>query len=975
VHFLITDLLGKVLVKIFGSANERALKRMRPVIEAVNAQESRMMRLSDAELKALTPKFKERLSRGETLDDLLPEAFAAAREAARRFLRTASGIAMRHFDVQVIGGLVLHQGKIAEMATGEGKTLVATLPAYLNALTGRGVHVVTVNDYLARRDAEWMRPVYEALGVSVGYIQSHMDNPERKEAYSKDITYGTNNEFGFDYLRDNMKMSSEAQVQRDHYFAIVDEVDSILIDEARTPLIISGPAERSSEKYIVADSVARQLTGGKRHVRYVKAGETIKEGPGPIYVEVDEKDHSVVLTEEGVRKAENLIGVDNLYDPRNFDWTHFIEQALRAHLLYEADREYVVKDGEVVIVDEFTGRLMPGRVWSDGLHQAVEAKHGLRVKDENQTLATITLQNYFKMYEKLSGMTGTAATEAGEFWKIYKLDVVVIPTNKPLRRSEHPDVVYRTTREKWEAVAEEIKRVSESGRPVLVGTRSIEVSEMLSERLKRLGVEHEVLNAKHHEREALIVARAGQRGAVTIATNMAGRGTDILLGPGVAELGGLHIVGTERHEARRIDNQLRGRAGRQGDPGSSRFFLSLEDDLLRLFAGPKMQKVLGFLGMKEGVSISHALLTRAINEAQKKVEQRNFEIRRHLLEYDEVMNIQRGLVYTERQRILQGGDLREEMIYPWLQEQIEDAVEDAFDDERFFRKIEKNVAEEVLTLPPESERPEGPLEALLARIGKTYEVEIPPEEAVRRVHDRKRLIRYIFEQVKYGFKDLEEAQKRTLLQWYRSKFRQPPPVELVERFKERRGELAEKLFEHARKAYEDRVRRFGDERLRHYERLVLLTKLDEKWKEHLYAMDQLRAGIQLRSWAQLDPKVQYKKEGFQMFHEMIRSLKDEVTTFVLQVDLGEVEVERLEAESVWDATEYQGTEWDTQGAMQEALGAGRAQQEAYANVPDEPIKPIERHEKKVGRNDPCPCGSGKKYKKCCGRARGGKEPR
>jgi len=974
-YFIITDIISKILVKVFGSATERALKKLRPLVEAVNAHERRMMRLSDAELKALTPKFKERLKRGETLDDLLPEAFAAVREAARRFLRTHTGIPMRHFDVQIIGGIVLHQGKVAEMATGEGKTLVATLAAYLNALTGRGVHIVTVNDYLARRDAHWMGPVYRALGVTVGYIQAHMENPERKKAYNCDITYGTNNEFGFDYLRDNMKMSIEEQVQRGHYYAIIDEVDSILIDEARTPLIISGPSEKASERYYKADSVARQLIGpNRRYVMYVKSTEPLEERErrrksGRYLVEVDEKDHTVTLTEAGVEKAQQILGIDNLYSPANYEWTHYIEQALRAHLLYRRDRDYIVKDGQVIIVDEFTGRLMPGRVWSDGLHQAVEAKEHLSIKEENQTLATITLQNYFRMYEKLAGMTGTAMTEAGEFWKIYKLEVVQIPTNKPLRRTEFPDVVYLTAEEKWEAVVDEIKKMHEIGRPVLVGTRSIEVSEMLSERLKRLGIPHEVLNAKHHEREALIVARAGQRGAVTIATNMAGRGTDIVLGEGVAELGGLHIVGTERHEARRIDNQLRGRAGRQGDPGSSRFFLSLDDDLLRLFAGPRLKKALEFLGMKRGMAISHKLLSRAISEAQKKVEDRNFEIRRQLLEYDEVMNVQRKLVYEERQKILKGENLREEMLYPWVKEQIENAAAESFNDRLFFEKIHKMIWERVQPLPlDDDEKREQSVRNLLGWVRERFDVEIDLADALDHAFDKKRFTEFIFDQVRFGFEEWEKVQIRDFVKWFRNKFGADPPLDVITSLREKPDQLAAKLFEFARALYEARVMRYGDEAVRAVERLILLTTLDEKWKDHLYAMDLLRAGIHLRSYAQLDPKVQYKKEGFEMFEEMINRLKDEVTTLVYRVALEEVVPQELQARSVWEATDYQGTSWDTQKAMEEAVQVGGGMEaEAAVAVSDEPVKPIERQQPKVGRNDPCPCGSGKKYKKCCGR--------
>ncbi|RKY38890.1 MAG: preprotein translocase subunit SecA, partial [Candidatus Omnitrophota bacterium] len=609
-------MLNFILRKIFGTHNQRALKKLSVIVQKIESLEPSISSLSDKDMRAKTEEFKERLAKGETLDDLLPEAFALVREAAKRTLN------MRHFPVQLMGGIVLHQGKIAEMATGEGKTLVATLPAYLNALTGKGVHIVTVNDYLARRDRQWMGPVYEFLGLTVGVIQHGMGHKERKEAYNCDITYGTNNEFGFDYLRDNMVLSIEERVQRGLYYAIVDEVDSILIDEARTPLIISGPSEESTKKYYEVDRIVPLLEKGERD-------EISKEEKGD-YV-VDEKHKTSYLTEQGEIKAAKLLGLKDMHSLSTMEYKHHINQALRAHNNYKRDVDYVVKDGQVIIVDEFTGRLMPGRRWADGLHQAIEAKEGVEIERENQTLATITFQNYFRMYEKLAGMTGTAATEATEFYQIYKLDVVVIPTNKPLRRTNYPDVIYKTEREKFNAVVEEIERMHKQGRPVLVGTVSIEKSERLSQLLKRKNIMHSVLNAKYHEREAEIVALAGQKGAVTIATNMAGRGTDIVLGEGVAELGGLHIIGTERHEARRIDNQLRGRAGRQGDPGSSRFFLSLEDDLLRLFGSERIMAMMQRLGIPEGQAIEHKLITRAISTAQKRVEAMNFDIRKQLL--------------------------------------------------------------------------------------------------------------------------------------------------------------------------------------------------------------------------------------------------------------------------------------------------------------------------------------------------------
>src|SRR5262245_30463408 len=622
------SVLGYVLTKIIGSKNERELKRLWPPVEQINSHEEQMQKLSQTDFPQKTAEFQQKLEQGAALEDILPEAFALVREAARRVRN------MRHFDVQLIGGMVLHEGKIAEMATGEGKTLVATLPAYLNALTGKGVHIVTVNDYLARRDSEWMGPIYNALGLSVGVIQHDSGVQDRQQAYRSHITYGTNNEFGFDYLRDNMKYDLADYVQTGHNYAIVDEVDSILIDEARTPLIISGPAEESTDKYYRIDRIIPRL---KKEADYT----------------VDEKANSVTLTEEGIVHAERLLGVDNLYDPNNVDFLHHIHQALKAHALFDKDVDYVVKDGEVIIVDEFTGRLMPGRRYSDGLHQALEAKENVKIESENQTLATITLQNYFRMYDKLAGMTGTADTEAVEFGKIYELDVVVIPTNKDLIRLSNPDVVYRTEQEKFNAVVEEIKQLQTTKRPALVGTVSIEKSERLSTMLKRAGIKHVVLNAKYHEKEAEIVAQAGQPGNVTIATNMAGRGTDIVLGEGVAQAGGLHIIGTERHEARRIDNQLRGRAGRQGDPGSSRFYLSLEDDLIRIFGSDRISGVMERLGMEECVPIEHKLVTRSIEHAQKQAETRNFEIRKHLLEYDDVMNKQREAVYGLRRKVLE----------------------------------------------------------------------------------------------------------------------------------------------------------------------------------------------------------------------------------------------------------------------------------------------------------------------------------
>ena len=865
--YLVTDFVGRLITRVFGSANERIIRTMAPLLESINSYEPEYNKLSDRALKDLTSKFRERLERGETLDDLLPEAFAACRESSRRNIRTQDGMPMRHFDVQLIGGIVLHRGGIAEMQTGEGKTLVATLAVYLNALDGKGVHLVTVNDYLAKRDAEWMGPVYEALGLSVGYIQSHMPTEERRSAYSKDITYGTNNEFGFDYLRDNMKMSFEEQVQRELHYAVVDEVDSILIDEARTPLIISGMAEQATDVYSLADKVVKRLKKGQDY-------------------EVKEKEHNVILSERGQEKAEEYSGVPGLYekeDMKSHELRHCIDQSLSAYNLYHLDQQYVVKDGEVVIVDEFTGRLMPGRVWSDGLHQAVAAKEGVKIREESQTLATITLQNYFKMYDKLSGMTGTAVTEAGEFLKIYKLNVVTIPTNKPLRRDNLADVIYRSQKEKWEAVVEEIWRTNQEGRPVLVGTRSVEVSEMLSRMLKKRGIpKHEVLNAKYHEREAQIVSNAGQNGAVTIATNMAGRGTDIVLGDGVADLGGLHIIGTERHEARRIDNQLRGRSGRQGDPGSSVFYLSLEDDLMRIFAGDRVRKILEFVGMKEGVSISHGMVSRAVERAQKKVEERNFEMRKNLLDYDGVMDKQRKAVYSNRNKILKGENLKEDFILPWIEDSINATVE---------QFAGRHVSSE-----------EREPESLQRELGRRFGLKAPASELAG------------------------EA-----------------------------GVVAERLAIHLKKAYEAKEKRLKPELMRRLERYVMLQKLDEKWKDHLYVMDMLKANIGLEAYAQKDPKVQYIIKGSQAFEEMLVSWQDEVTELVLRVELAEEEKEV--PETVWNITDYAGTSLSSEQAMREA-----AMESASGEGHIEPLKA----QPKVGRNDPCPCGSGKKYKKCCG---------
>jgi preprotein translocase subunit SecA len=841
-------------------------------VERINAFEPEITRLSDAQLCAKTDEFRKRLSEGWTIDDVLPEAFAVVREASKRTTK------MRPFDVQLIGGMVLNQGKIAEMATGEGKTLVATLPAYLNALTGKPVHIVTVNDYLAKRDREWMGPIYELLGLTVGVIQNQMDNPERKVAYNCDIVYGTNNEFGFDYLRDNMKVSLESQVQRGHYYAVVDEVDSILIDEARTPLIISGPAEESTNKYYVAEQVAKQL---KKETDY-----TVKE-----------KENSVILSEGGIEKAQKLVGVETFYTGKNMEWPHHIEQALRAKELYRRDKDYIVKDNEVIIVDEFTGRLMPGRRWSDGLHQAVEAHENIKIREENQTLATITLQNYFRMYEKLAGMTGTAATEAMEFFSIYKLEVVTIPTNKPLIRYTYPDMVFRTEPEKFNAIEEEIVRTNQTGRPILVGTTSIENSEKISEQLKRRGIKHDVLNAKQHDREAQIVAKAGQFSAVTIATNMAGRGTDIILGEGVAKLGGLHILGTERHEARRIDNQLRGRAGRQGDPGSSQFILSLQDHILRLFAPQWVSQLLLKLGMSEGQPIESRMVSNSIEKAQKRMEAHNFDIRKSLLDYDKVMNEQRTIIYGQRQKILKGENLKEMVL-----EMIKETIYNALD--RF--------------LPQDSKEWDyvGLSDFLKHKFGLIIQVD-----------------------------DLLSAKN------------------IIE-------DVENKVIEKIENAYQERESKLGAEYMRNVERFLLLDKIDEKWKNHLYAMDYLRSGIGLRSYAQIDPKIEYKREGYLMFDEMLTSIKNEVAELIFKIE----PIRELEEQlaRIWKISEVSHKELASfEAVKQSGRDAPRdigtpSENTAGLRPPPEKPKPIVGHSRAVGRNDPCPCGSGKKYKKCCG---------
>jgi len=858
----IAEGFGQLLKGIFGSRNERVLRELRRTVEDVGSLEGRMRVLTDAQLAAKTTEFRARLDNGESLDDMLPEAFATVREAARR------AINMRHFDVQVLGGIVLHEGKIAEMATGEGKTLVATLPAYLNALTGKGVHIVTTNDYLASRDRDWMGPVYEFLGMTAGSIRAFMPHDERQAAYNCDITFGQNNEFGFDYLRDNMEVRKENQVQPRRHYAIIDEVDSILIDEARTPLIISGPAHESSDKYAAANRVAKGLKPG-------------------VHYEVKEKERQVTLNEDGILEAEKLVGVDTFYTGTNMDWPHFIDNALRAKELFKRDRDYVVQNNQVIIVDEFTGRLMEGRTWSDGLHQAIEAKERLKIKQENQTLATITFQNFFKLYDKIAGMTGTAMTEAAEFARIYDLDTVEIPTNKPLLRESHPDQVYLKEADKFEAITEEIVREHSYGRPLLVGTVSIEKSEMLSAMLKKRGIKHDVLNAKQHAREAQIVAKAGQMGHVTIATNMAGRGVDIVLGEGVAEIGGLHVIGTERHEARRIDNQLRGRAGRQGDPGSSTFFLSLEDDLMRIFAPEWAGRLLEKFGADAArEALEHPMITRAIERAQKRVEEHNFDIRKQLLEYDEVMNEQRTLVYSQRQDILEGKD-----IHPVVMSMVEEVIDAA---------IEAHLPD------GKGDRMEG-AEGLARWAAGKFGIQLEPEK-------------------------LSRAD---------------------------RSSLRELIYGAVEEAFAERVKRFGPDAMAQLERFLLLQTIDMKWKDHLYQMDQLRRSIGLRSYGQKDPKLEYKREGYLFFEEMNYAIAEEVTNLILKLELREEEAGA--GLSRWSRQSFQHSEMSSFDRDREAAKAAAA-------GPDAHKEPFRRTGRRVGRNEPCPCGSGKKYKKCCGAA-------
>ncbi len=847
-------MIGKILTKVFGSENDRVLKKIKPIVNRINELESTVSSLDDAALAARTVEFRERIAKGEELDAVLPESFAVMREAAKRVLGE------RHYDVQLIGGVILHDGKIAEMKTGEGKTLTSTLPVYLNSLSGKGVHVVTVNDYLAARDAEWMGKVYNFLGVSVGKIVHGLDDNERRAAYAADVTYGTNNEFGFDYLRDNMKFDMKDFCQRGFNFAIVDEVDSILIDEARTPLIISGPADISTDQYIRVDRIMPKFEKDEHYT-------------------VDEKARQVSLTDEGVALAEELLEVPNLYDPTAIEQLHHLNQALKAYVLFKKDVDYIVKSGQVVIVDEFTGRTMEGRRYSDGLHQALEAKEKVTIEKENQTLASITFQNYFRMYDKLSGMTGTADTEAAEFSKIYGLKVVIMPTNQPMVRVDYADVIYKNEAAKYRAIVNEIKEKHAKGQPLLVGTISIDVSEKIAQMLKKEKVAHEVLNAKHHEREAEIIAGAGQLGKVTIATNMAGRGTDIKLGEGVKEVGGLHIVGTSRHESRRIDNQLRGRSGRQGDPGSSRFYLSLEDDLLRIFGSGRISGIMDKLGMEEDEPIEHGMISRAIENAQRKVEGHNFDIRKHLLEYDDVMNKQREVIYEQRRELLRGDD-------------ISDVLEDMKDD--IVQEIVSEIAHD------KRESYEWDWDSYFDRVTEITNVkaEIPEEE-------RKGL----------NYESLLEKTKS--------------------------------FFD---EAYNAQIERHGADTQKQLERYILLQLVDNHWKDHLLSMDHLKEGIGLRGYGQKNPLDEYKKEGFSLFENMIHTVKMQTITNLMRVRIvQEEDHERLE-EQRRQQQERQ------ERAMQMNKGAAGEEEQTQQQAESD----------KIGRNAPCPCGSGKKYKKCCG---------
>ncbi len=840
-----------ILKRFLGDNNDKEVKRLRAKVDEINGFEEGLKNLSDSSLARCTDKFRDRLSEGETLDDILPEAFAVVREASRRIL------GMRHFDVQMMGGICLHEGKIAEMRTGEGKTLVATLPTYLNALTGKGVHIVTVNDYLAKRDSIEMGRLYNFLGLSVGLVRHDMDFPERKYAYSCDITFGTNNEFGFDYLRDNMVVDMKQMVQRELNYAIVDEVDSILVDEARTPLIISGPGTKPTETY----------------VRMAKAVNVLQEG---VDYTVDEKAKTVAPADTAIPKIEKALGIKNMYDPENMEMSHCFMAALRAKALMKRDRDYVVKDGEIIIVDEFTGRLMQGRRYSDGLHQAIEAKEGLEVQRESQTLASITFQNYFRMYNKLSGMTGTAKTEEDEFLKIYKLPVIVIPTNRPIARIDHPDVIYKTKRAKYKAVANDVEAIHQKGQPVLIGTTSITQSEELSRILSQRNIPHNVLNAKFHEQEAEIIADAGQKSAVTIATNMAGRGTDIKLGEGVPELGGLFIVGTERHESRRIDNQLRGRAGRQGDPGESRFYLSLEDDLLRLFGSDNIAHIMDRLGMGEDDPIEHKLITRSIENAQKKVEGRNFDMRKHVLEYDDVMNQQREVIYGERRKVLLGDNLREHIL--GMLGGIIEAQMNQYANEKLY---------------PE----EWSLENLITDAEGIY----APK----------------------GRMKLEELEDMS------------------------RDELQDFLTQVAEESYTQREQLFGEDNMRELEKIIMLRVVDNRWMEHLDRMDMLREGIGLLAYGQRQPLVEYKIRGHEMFNQMITSIQNDIASLIFRVNI----ITREQQEAM-------------ERENQQRMAAAKAN---HGDDFQENVKQPVKNGEKIGRNDPCPCGSGKKYKNCCGK--------
>ena len=931
----VNSFADKFVKKVFGSSSDLFLKKVKPAVKQINDFEPVISKLSDEELQAQTPKFKARIETAlegitdknerrkieqEVLHEILPEAFATVREASKRVTE------MRHFDVQMIGGIALHQGRIAEMRTGEGKTLVATLPSYLNALTGRGVNIVTVNDYLALRDSEWMGKIHEFLGLRVGCIQNDMDDYERKDAYAADITYGTNNEFGFDYLRDNMKFDVESLVQRDHYFAVIDEVDSILIDEARTPLIISGATDEATDKYFTANEIIPKLERGHKD-------EETKVTTGDFLL--DEKNHSAVMTEQGVTKAERLLGVSNLYDPANMDLLHCVEQALKAHTLYKKDHHYVVQEGEVIIVDDFTGRLMAGRRWSDGLHQAVEAKEGVKIEKENQTLATITLQNYFRMYEKLSGMTGTAETEAEEFGTTYNIDVVIIPTNQTMIRKDHSDMIYRTLDEKWDAVVDEIKELHGRSQPVLVGTVSVENSELIAERLKKQGIPHNVLNAKYHEREAEIVAQAGRKGGVTIATNMAGRGTDILLGGNpeylandylrkmeinpdeatpeqfeeqlhkakrvvadehkeVVAVGGLHILGTERHESRRIDNQLRGRAGRQGDPGSSRFVLSLEDDLMRIFAGDKVRSMMEWLGMEKGVAIESRTVSKQIERAQKAVEARNFETRKHVLKYDDVMNKQRETIYGLRRQLMFQPEHREYLL----------------GDSGVAKDLLQDLTSSFLSIEIGPDKWEV----------DTYAAEIESIYAIDPARDA----------------DVD--------------FKRMNPTE-----------IEEAIWKKASANYIAKEQMAGEESLRAYERYIMLNIIDSQWKDHLLSIDQVKQGIGLVGYGQKDPLVEYKKQSFDMFQDMLDRIDTNTTKALFHLEVvqqdDQAEIERLER-------------LERQRARRQAAGMAftGAMAGATAGGDTEVVRhtPFVRDQPKVKPNEPCYCGSGKKFKKCHG---------